>query len=131
MRFFRVGAVAGILFGALIVADSRVLGEDNWPQFRGPDSIGHAPDHHPPMQWSDTQNVDWRIPVAGLGWSSPSIHRGVLYLTTAVAQGEGLSLRVMAMDAQSGKLIWERELKRVDKVPAIHAKNSHASPTPI
>lgn len=123
--------LAGILFGTLIIGDSMVFGEENWPQFRGPDSIGHASAHHPPMQWSDTQNVAWRIPVAGLGWSSPSIHRGVLYLTTAVAQGEGLSLRVLALDAQSGKLIWERELKRVDKVPAIHAKNSHASPTPI
>lgn len=107
------------------------IAQDSWPQFRGPDSAGHAPGHRPPMQWSDTQNIEWRKTIPGLGWSSPSIHNGVLYLTTAVPQGEGLSLRVLALDAQTGEPRWEREIKQVEKVPAIHAKNSHASPTPI
>ena len=83
------------------------------------------------MVWSDTENVEWKIPIPGLGWSSPSVHKGTLYLTTAVPVGEGLSLRAFAMDARTGKLIWETEVKKVEKAPAIHAKNSHASPTPI
>jgi outer membrane protein assembly factor BamB len=37
----------------------------------------------------------------------------------------------MALDAGSGKGLWDIEVKRVGKIPAIHAKNSHASPTPI
>lgn len=103
---------------------------ENWSQFRGPASA-HASGHRIPMQWSDTQNVQWQIPIAGLGWSSPSIHRGVIYLTTAVPKDQGLSLRAMALDAQTGKAIWDTEVKSVDKAPSIHAKNSHASPTPI
>jgi len=83
------------------------------------------------MEWSDTKNVAWKISVPGLGWSSPAIADGKVFLTTAVPQGQGLSLRVLAVDAVNGKTIWDRELRVVEKAPAIHTKNSHASPTPI
>jgi len=86
---------------------------ENWSQFRGPASA-HASGHRPPMQWSDSQNIQWQVPIAGLGWSSPSIHRGVIYMTTAVPKGEGLSLRAMALDANSGKTLWDTEVKSVD-----------------
>ena len=102
----------------------------DWPQFRGP-SGAHATGHTPPMQWSDSQNIEWKVPIPGLGWSSPSIYRGVIYLTTAVAKDQGLSLRAIALDANSGQTLWDQEVKSVDKAPAIHAKNSHASPTAI
>jgi outer membrane protein assembly factor BamB len=83
------------------------------------------------MEWSDTKNIEWKVPIAGLGWSSPSVHRGVVYLTTAVPKGQGLSLRAMALDGATGKTLWDVEVKSVEKAPSIHAKNSHASPTPI
>jgi outer membrane protein assembly factor BamB len=56
---------------------------------------------------------------------------GRVYLTTAVAQGEGLSLRVLAMDQSTGAIVWDRKVREIAKAPPIHAKNSHASPTPI
>ncbi len=37
----------------------------------------------------------------------------------------------MAIDASTGKLGWDTEVRKLDGVPAIHSKNSHASPTPI
>lgn len=121
-----------LLFCSLGLVTNAIAEElnGNWPQFRGP-ANAHAPDHHPPMVWSDSENVEWKIPIAGLGWSSPSIYQGVIYLTTAVPKGEGLSLRALAIDAQSGKTLWDVEVKAIDKAPSIHAKNSHASPTPI
>jgi outer membrane protein assembly factor BamB len=103
----------------------------DWPEFRGPDGLGNAAEYSVPMEWSDSQNVAWSAPIPGLGWSSPSIVDGTIYLTTAVPQGEGLSLRAYAIDSATGKTIWEREIKSIDKAPPIHAKNSHASPTPI
>ena len=103
----------------------------DWPQFRGPNSDGHSAEPTTPMEWSDTKNVAWKISVPGLGWSSPAIANGKVFLTTAVPQGEGLSLRVLAVDAADGKTIWDREFRAVEKTPSIHTKNSHASPTPI
>ena len=106
-----------------------VLGD--WPQFRGPNLDGHAAGPTTPLEWSDTKNVAWKVAVPGLGWSSPVVSDGKVFLTTAVPSGEGLSLRTMALDVGTGNVIWDREVLAVDKAPAIHAKNSHASPTPI
>ncbi len=108
-----------------------VLCQGQWPQFRGPNADGHVVGKPTPTQWSDTKNVTWKTNIPGLGWSSPVIGGGKLFLTTAVPQGEGLSLRTMALDAMTGQVVWDREIKRIPKAPSIHTKNSHASPTPI
>jgi outer membrane protein assembly factor BamB len=114
-----------------IVVAICAFGAGDWPQFRGPNSDGHAAGPATPLEWSDTKNVAWKVPVPGLGWSSPVVADGRVFLTTAVPNGEGLSLRAMALDVRTGKVVWDREVLAVDKAPAIHAKNSHASPTPI
>ncbi len=104
----------------------------DWPQFRGPDSDGHVADREPtPIEWSDTKNVAWKVDVPGLGWSSPVVADGKVFLTTALSVGVGLSLQAIAIDANTGATLWKQEVFSVAKSPAIHAKNSHASPTPI
>ncbi len=108
-----------------------LLGAGEWPQFRGPNSDGHAAKAESPLEWSDTKNVAWKVAVPGLGWSSPAIADGKVFLTTAVPEGKGLSLRARALDASTGKVVWDREVRAVETMPRIHAKNSHASPTPL
>jgi outer membrane protein assembly factor BamB len=103
----------------------------DWPQFRGPNSDGHAAGPAPPSQWSDTKNVAWKVAIPGLGWSSPVVSEQRVFLTTAVPRGEGLSLRALALDVASGEIVWDREVFALDSTPAIHVKNSHASPTPL
>jgi outer membrane protein assembly factor BamB len=104
----------------------------DWPQFRGPNSDGHCVDgSRPPLEWSDTKSVAWTVDIPGLGWSSPVVAAGNIYLTTAVQVDEGLSLRAIALSAETGKTLWTQEIFVVPQAPAIHAKNSHASPTPI
>ena len=104
---------------------------EDWTQFRGPNSDGHVVGPASPTEWSDSKNVVWKVPVPGLAWSSPALADGKVFLTTAITRGEGLSLRALALDAISGTVVWDREIRAVDKAPSIHAKNSHASPTPI
>ena len=108
-----------------------VLSAGDWAQFRGPNSDGHAPSVSTPLEWSETKNVAWKTKIPGLGWSSPSIVGDRVFLTTAVPQGEGLSLRALSLDAKTGKVSWDREVRAIDKTPSIHSKNSHASPTPL
>ncbi len=110
----------------------------DFPQFRGPAGDGHAAVKNLPATWNETTNVAWKTAIAGKGWSSPSLHRGRLYLTTAVPVGTAnekgdLSLRAMCLDAASGSLLWDEEvfLQPAATAPKIHSKNSHASPTPL
>ena len=93
------------------------LNAGDWPQFRGPNSDGHVVGPATPKEWSDTKNVAWKIPVPGLGWSSPVIVDGKVFVTTAVPRGEGLSLRAMAFDAKTGRTVWDREVRAVVKAP--------------
>jgi outer membrane protein assembly factor BamB len=104
---------------------------EDWSQFRGPNADGHVQNDIVPEKWSDTESVVWKVSIPGLGWSSPVIVDGRIYLTTAVSEGEGLSLRTLCLNSENGSVVWDKEIRKVDKAPSIHTKNSHASPTPI
>jgi outer membrane protein assembly factor BamB len=106
-----------------------LLSQD-WPQFRGPGGQGHAAGSGFPLQWSESQNVAWKVPVPGRGWSSPVVGGGRVWLTTATRSGRDTSLRLLAFDAQSGSPALDVEVFRM-RGDLLNAKNSHASPTPI
>lgn len=119
----------------LIMGIAGLAGADDWAEFRGPTGQGHYTGKPLPTRWSATDNVVWKQPIPGKGWSSPVVHKGRIYLTTAVpsADGKDLSLQALCLDAASGKQLWQTEVFRRDaaKSPKIHGKNSHASPTPL
>lgn len=121
-RFLRLG---------LLLALSG-LGAD-WPEFRGPTAQGHYHGKPLPTTWSEGKNICWKTPIPGLGWSSPALVNGRVYLTTAVPQGADHSLRALCLDAATGKIIWDVQVFHQDgkTAPPIHSKNSHASPSPI
>lgn len=104
-----------------------------WPDFRGPTAQGHAPEGAKlPTQWSQTRNVAWKQALPGEGWSSPILWKGKLYLTAAVPQDSGYSLRTISLNESDGKILWNKEIfQQPANSPRIHKKNSHASPTPV
>lgn len=105
----------------------------DWPEFRGPGRQGHADVKDAPLHWSTTSNVVWSVEIPGAGWSSPSLHRGRLYLTSAVKGPSGRnSLRTLCVDAKDGRIVWDNEVfEESASTPGIHSKNGHASPTPL
>ena len=102
-----------------------------WPQFRGPTGQGHSSESGLPLEWSDTRNVAWKVPVRGRGWSSPVVGNGKVWVTTSVAEGGGASLRALALDVESGRELLNVEVFRLSNANLKNPKNSHASPTPI
>src|SRR5215212_7527752 len=60
----------------------------DWPQWRGPMASGVSPQGNPPIQWSETKNVRWKIPLPGKGHSSPIVLGDRIFLTAAVPVGE-------------------------------------------
>jgi outer membrane protein assembly factor BamB len=113
----------------------------DWPQFHGPTADGIATVKNVPTEWSNEKNIAWQTEIPGSGWSSPVLSGGRIYLTTAVVTSgkdtgpkADRSLRAVCLDAATGRIIWDREVFAQDgaKAPdSIHAKNGHASPTPI
>lgn len=114
----------------LLVTSLPLVAADSWPEFRGPTADGHAPEAKVPTLWSATSKTRWKIPVEGKAWSSPVIADGKVYVTTAVSKDAKLSLKALCFELAGGKQVWERTV--FEKAEgAIHAKNSHASPTPV
>lgn len=126
MVALRLGTCAAAVLAAASVAAAQ------WPQFRGPTGQGLAAGAEPPLEWSETRNVVWKVPVGG-GWSSPVVADGSVWMTTAVAGRDGatVSLRAVAFDARTGQSRVDVEVFRLERPGAINLKNSRASPTPI
>lgn len=125
----RVRTALGLALALAAVAAAHA-GE--WPQFRGPTGQGHAPDEAAPLTWSETENVAWKAPVPGRGWSSPVIAGGLVWLTTAVTDREmGTSLRLLSYDVRSGDAVRDVEVFDISDTTLLNQKNSFASPTPV
>jgi len=103
--------------------------DDDWRQFRGPDGQGEARADDLPLTWSETENVAWKTPVPGKGWSSPVVLNGQVWMTTALDGGK--SLRAVCLDFDGGQILHNVEVFAPDNPVPINDKNSHASPTPV
>lgn len=116
----------GVMFASAALPAQRA----GWPDFRGPDGQGHADAPNVPLEWSETRNVAWKVPVPGAGWSTPIVANGRIWLTTAV-DGRESSLRVLAFDAGTGKELVNTEVFRVRASGEVNPKNNRASPSAV
>jgi len=119
-----------LLATALLAAAVTVEAED-WPQFRGPTGQGVSTESELPVEWSESRNVRWKVEVPGAGWSSPVVAGDRVWLTTAVVDRNGTSLRALAFDTATGRRVVDAEVFHLPRRNLLNPKNSHASPTPI
>jgi outer membrane protein assembly factor BamB len=120
-----------ILLPVILVAAVIAARAEDWPEFRGPTGQGHSSERGLPLEWSDSKNILWKVPINGLGWSSPSVAGKRVWLTAALEKQYPVSLRVIALDVDSGREILNREVFAIEQDPLLNAKNSYASPTPL
>jgi outer membrane protein assembly factor BamB len=145
MKTCLISVVVGVVLSQNVSADA------NWPQFRGAGAMGVVADNPAlPEKWSETENIAWKTPIAGMGWSCPVVWGNRVFLTTAVSEGEiekikeGLYFggerpkpkdvhewRVLCLNIQNGKILWEKTVHKGVPSHARHLKNSYASETPI
>jgi outer membrane protein assembly factor BamB len=133
--------VAGIVFIAYSPAAAQPLDVlQQWAQWRGPHATGVSTTANPPIEWSETRNVKWKVEIPGRGNATPIVWGDRLFLTSAVpvgvqgaAQHEprgGLRQRgvhrfiVMALDRKTGRTIWERVATEQEPHEAGHTDNS-------
>jgi outer membrane protein assembly factor BamB len=117
-----------IIIGAMLLLPVLAPAE-NWTEFRGPTGQGHSRERGLPLTWSETENVAWKVPIPGRGWSSPVMVDDQIWLTTAM--DDGRSLRALCLNRDTGRVVHNVEVFQLTDPGAVHQKNSHASPTPI
>lgn len=141
-KFIRRVSWLGILW--MTSSSSAFAADSSWPQFRGPGGNGIAKEAAPPLAWSETSNVRWKVAIPGRGRSSPVVMNDRVWMTLAIEQGisrtrigpddmqtaEHVTLKAVCVDAKDGKLLWETQLFDVDHPAPVHWLNSWATPTP-
>jgi outer membrane protein assembly factor BamB len=135
-----------------VAANRSVAPPLNWPSFRGANAAGMADGQALPAQWNEERgvNIRWRVPITGLGHSSPIVWGDKVFVTTAVSsqaspefrpgglRGDNVSSdrtvqewRVLALDKATGKTLWERTAHRGAPRGIRHLKSSFATSTPV
>ncbi len=125
MRFpLHLGGVA-----ILALASARPEAQAEWPEFRGPTRDGLV-DADLPLKWSEGERVKWKTEIHGLGWSTPLVSEGKIWITTATEKGHEMS--ILCLDENSGEILLDRVVVTVDNPePLANNLNTYASPSGV
>jgi outer membrane protein assembly factor BamB len=124
---------------------------DNWPQWRGPLANGVSPRANPPIRWSETNNIRWKVALPGKGHSSPIVFGDSVYVLSAVPVGEAQKpvyddapgvhdsvpvthrhqFVAMAINRRDGKISWLKSLREEWPHEGGHETGSLASNSPV
>jgi outer membrane protein assembly factor BamB len=139
------------LAGASSAAAEPPAADRFWPQWRGPLATGAAPHARPPVEWSETKNVRWKVEVPGRGVSSPIVWRDLVIVTAAVPiakalprpsppppregfahpavslPGSAQAFEVLAYGRADGKLRWRRAVREEFPHEGTHKDGTFAS----
>jgi outer membrane protein assembly factor BamB len=133
------GVVLGIiLFGSFAVAQQSDEAR-YWGQWRGPEASGVSRTANPPLEWSETENIRWKVEIPGRGTGSPVVWGDKVFLLTAIPVGlEGDASHeprggqrsrgvhrfvVMAMNRSDGSVAWEQTVREEEPHEAAHVDN--------
>lgn len=98
-RLLAIGFVIVSIYG---LADSLARAdESNWPQWRGPLMTGVSPTADPPVAWSETTNIKWKVKIPGQGLATPLVWGDQVFIQTAIP----LPKSKESPDAKSGSPI--------------------------
>ena len=139
MTLGRITAISGTVL--LVTWCSEGLAQDKsdgyWPTWRGPNISGVAPVSNPPIHWSETTNIRWKVEVPGRGSASPVIWDNRVFVLTAVPAGSNRKLSqsvgldpdrvheftVIAYDRVDGSVIWKDVAREEQPHEGAHRQN--------
>lgn len=125
----------------------------NWHQWRGPDASGVARNGNPPLNWTETENVQWKAPIDGEGSSTPIVWGDRVFLLTSIRtdivdpklpkpedQPErpfGITFPnvayrfvVICLDRKTGRELWRKTAAQKIPHEGHHGDNNFASASP-
>jgi outer membrane protein assembly factor BamB len=85
---------------------ARAKSGSDWADWRGPTRDGISQEKNLPEKWSPQgENLLWKMPYGGR--SSPIVMNGRVFMFNSAGEGETLQERVLCLDAETGKKLWE------------------------
>ncbi len=128
-----------------------------WGRWRGPQATGVAPYGDPPVEWSESKNIRWKVEIPGEGHSTPIIWGDRVYVQAAIKtdkqpagskekteetrqrpnwMGGGRpthvhKFNILALDRGSGKVVWEHTAREELPHEGAHTRGSLASNSPV
>jgi len=154
-----VRALKSLLLALTVLAGPvATAAAENWAQWRGPGGQGVSADTQAPTEWAPDKNIVWKAELPGTGMSSPIVWGDRIYLTAVIEgdvipgqravkhrQGQELdwihpdsvaadkkhTFKVVALDASSGRILWDRTAYEGTVFDARHRRSSFAGPTPV
>jgi outer membrane protein assembly factor BamB len=113
-------------------------GQRFWPQWRGPHASGASRTAQPPLEWSETKNIRWKIELPGRGASTPVVWGDRVFVPTAVPAAAGAGMRgaqrfiVMALNRKDGSVAWQRTAREEAPHEGTHQEfGTMASPSAV
>lgn len=126
-RFCRFFAL--LLCSATLCASS--LAED-WPRFRGPRGDGASSETDVPVQWSDSENLLWKLELPGKGFSSPIVVGKRVFVTAYTGSGSNVTRHLVCVDRETGAAAWTKSIQGAsDGGEGGFAYHGQASHTPV
>lgn len=81
MRF-----ISYLTLAALVATSAPLLvADDNWPQWRGPHLNGTADGKDLPVQWSEKENIVWKIALPSWSGSTPAVWGDRIFISSPAA----------------------------------------------
>jgi outer membrane protein assembly factor BamB len=128
-RAFPVLSVA--LIGVCIVVGAMSAGDssNDWPSWRGPNYNGVVPEADPPVEWSETDNVRWKVELPGPGHATPVVWDDRIYVLSAV-RTENTAEPAEAQPGEDDGASWRPEATLPSVLPASMQQQSQEQQQP-
>ena len=111
--------------GILPLLLSNFLWSGDWPQWRGPDGTGASPETGLPTNWSETQNISWKLAMPSWTGATPIVWGEKIFLNVAEDEDK---LALWCVDRAQGKLLWKRPMGSGNRKAR---KQNMSSPSPV
>lgn len=122
-----------IFFSIILLLSHATFANDDWAQFRGPNGTGISSAKNLPTEFGPDKSVVWKTPLPA-GHSSPVLTRDRIFVTahTPTTKNDKFTYKlfVIALDRKTGKILWQREVPRLNKA-RLENVNGPASPSPV
>ena len=144
-----------IILGLTFVSTLAQAGgsQDHWPTWRGSTQNGVALKGNPPTQWSEAENIKWKVKIPGEGSSTPIIWGDKIFIQTAIHVNQSsndakskdgynksnpkvpkkkrYTFSIICIDKNSGNTLWERVVREAEPHEGHHPSANYASYSPV